>query len=39
MAMKWHHFAFLALVVFVGYWLGEKYPGMLRGLPIVGQYT
>lgn len=37
--MRWHHFVFLLIVVFVGYWLGEKYPGALKNIPLIGQYT
>jgi hypothetical protein len=37
--MKWHHWAFLVIVVFIGYFLGERYPGALKALPVVGRFT
>lgn len=33
------HWFFLAVVLFVGYWLGEHYGGKLAGIPVVGQFT
>lgn len=37
--MKWHHYAMLAVILFLGYWLGERYGGKLKSLPLVGAYT
>ena len=37
--MKIHHILFLLVVAFAFYWIGERYGGMLRGIPVVGQYT
>lgn len=39
MDMKWHHWLFLAVIALVFYIVGEKYGGMLKGIPLVGQYT
>ncbi len=27
--MNWKHYAFMAVLVIVGYWLGAKHPGWL----------
>lgn len=37
--MRIQHWLFLALVLFVGYWLGERYGGALKGIPAIGQFT
>lgn len=37
--MKVQHWLFLAVVLFVGYWLGERYGGALKAVPLVGTYT
>jgi hypothetical protein len=39
MSMKWHHWLFLAIVLFAGYWLGERYAGKLKGIPGIGSFT
>lgn len=39
MKMLWQHWMLVAIVLFVGYWLGERYGGRLKGLPFVGSFT
>jgi len=29
----------IVVVLFVGYWLGERYGGALKNIPGVGQFT
>lgn len=36
---KWHHWLTFAVVLFIGYWAGEKMPGKLKGIPVIGPYT
>jgi len=36
MRLLWQHWLLILVVLFVGYWLGGKYPGKLAGLPLVG---
>jgi len=33
------HWVMIVVVLFVGYWLGERYGGALKNIPGVGQFT
>jgi hypothetical protein len=33
------HWLLIVIVLFIGYWLGERYGGALKGIPVVGQFT
>lgn len=39
MAWGWQHWFIVIVILFIGYWLGERYGGKLKGLPGVGQFT
>lgn len=39
MTMRPGHWVVFFLVIFVGYWLGERYGGGLKGIPLIGPYT
>jgi hypothetical protein len=39
MRLLWQHWVLIALAIFVGYFLGERYGGKLKSIPIIGGYT
>jgi hypothetical protein len=37
--MRWQHWAGMLVVIFIGYWLGERFGGKLKAIPVIGQFT
>lgn len=39
MEFTWHHWLLVIIILFAGYWLGERYGGKLKSIPGIGSYT